>query len=98
MSALFPDTTPEAERVLLDLLRKASPWRKLELVAQLNATVRTLALSGLRHRHPNASPEELRRRLADMLLGPELAARVYGPLKAHRAEAHPPDRDKPHAL
>jgi len=80
-SQIFPDTSPDAERVLLDLLRKAPPWRKLELVGQLNETVRTLALSGLRLRHPQAGPEELRRRLAGMLLGEELATRVYGPLK-----------------
>jgi len=79
MSTLFPDTQPKAERVQIELLRRASPWRKLEMVGQMNQTVRTLALSGLRQRYPHATPEELRRRLADLLLGPMLAARVYGP-------------------
>ncbi len=78
MSVLFPDTRPEAERVLIDLLRKAPAWRKLEMVGQMNQAVRDLVLSGLRRRYPNASSEELRRRLADVMLGPELAARVYG--------------------
>jgi hypothetical protein len=77
---LFSDTRPEAEQVLIDLLRAAPAWRKLEMIDQLNRAVRILALSGLRQRHPQASSEELRRRLADLLLGPELAARVYGPL------------------
>ncbi len=81
MSTLFTDTRPEAEAVLLDLLRKAPPWRKLRMVAQMNRAVRTLALSGLRQRYPEASPEELRRRLADILLGPELAEKAYGPLE-----------------
>ena len=79
-SALFPDTRPEAEAVLIGLLRQAPPWRKLIMVGQLNQAVRTLALSGLRTRHPEATPQELRRRLADLLLGPDLAAQVYGPL------------------
>ena len=78
---LFPDTRPEAEAVLIKLLRQAPPWRKLHMVGQLNQTVRTLALSGLRARHPEAPPQELRRRLADLLLGPDLAAQVYGPLR-----------------
>ena len=86
MSVLFPDTTPEAERVLIDLLRQAPPWRKLEMVGQLNQAVRTLALSGLRQRHPQATQEELRRRLADLLLGPALAAQVYGPLESGEQE------------
>jgi hypothetical protein len=80
-NTLFPDTRPEAEAVLIDLLRQAPPWRKLHMVGQLNQTVRTLALSGLRQRHPKATPQELRRRLADLLLGPELATQVYGPLQ-----------------
>jgi len=79
---LFPDTRPDAEAVLIGLLRQAPPWRKLQMVGQLNHTVRTLALSGLRQRHPQATPQELRRRLADLLLGPDLAARAYGPLRA----------------
>lgn len=45
------------------------------MVGQLNWTVRTLALSGLRQRHTEATPQELRRRLADLLLGPSLAAK-----------------------
>jgi hypothetical protein len=89
MVALFPDTRPEAEAVLIGLLRQAPPWRKLHMVGQLNQTVRTLALSGLRQRHPEATPQELRRRLADLLLGPDLAAQVYGPPGEPRAQEAP---------
>ena len=80
MSALFPDTRPEAEAILIDLLRKAPTWRKLEMVGQLNEAVKTMMLIGLRERYPEDSPALLHRRMADLLLGPELAARVYGPL------------------
>ena len=77
---LFADTRPEAEAVLSGLLRQAPAWRKVHMVDQLNQAVRTLVLSGLRTRYPAATPQELRRRLADLLLGVDLAARVYGPL------------------
>jgi len=77
---LFADTRPEAEAVLIGLLRQAPAWRKVQMVDQLNQAVRLLALSGLRTRYPSATPQELRRRLADLLLGPDLAARTYGPL------------------
>lgn len=80
MSALFSDTHPTAEQVQIQLFRRAPAWRKLEMVGQMNQTVRTLALSGLRQRYPQAMPEALRRRLADLLLGSELATRVYGQL------------------
>jgi hypothetical protein len=61
------------------MMQQAPVWRRLEIVAQMNETVRLLVLSGLRQRHPHATPEELRRRMADILLGPELANRAYGP-------------------
>jgi len=80
MTRPYTDTDPCAERIQIELLRKASPARKLELLAQMNETVRALALSGLKQRHPQASEAELRRRLADLLLGAELAQRVYGAL------------------
>ena len=50
----------------------------MEMLAQLNASAHRLALSGLRMRHPQAGEAELRRRLADLLLGEELARKVYG--------------------
>jgi hypothetical protein len=53
--------------------------RKLELVAAMHQTGRVLALAGLRRRYPDDDAAQIRRRLADLLLGVELAARVYGP-------------------
>lgn len=74
------DTDPAAERVLIRLLRIAPAWRKIEMVAAMNDTVRLLILSGLRQRHPDAEPPELRRRMADIVLGAEMASQAYGPL------------------
>jgi hypothetical protein len=80
MRTLAEDTDPAAERVLIDLLRNASPTQKIRMMESANRAARALALTGLRERHPNDSPAQLRRRLADLLLGPELAAKAYGPL------------------
>ncbi len=74
------DTSPEAEAVQFRIWGEMPGWRKLELVGEMNKMVRELALSGLRERYPNAPEDELKRRLADLTLGPELAERVYGPL------------------
>jgi predicted component of type VI protein secretion system len=78
MSTLFTDTHPRMEALQVRLLRQSSPARKMEMLAQLNASARLLALSGLRSRHPQAGEAELRRRLAGILLGEELARKVYG--------------------
>ena len=82
MRTLAGDTHPEADRVLIELLRGASPSRKVAVVLSANRTARELALTGLRERHPGESPARLRRRLADLWLGPELAAKAYGRLSA----------------
>ena len=83
MRTLAEDTHPDAERVLIGLLRGAAPARKVAMLLDANRTARSLALTGLRERHPHDSPAQLRRRLADLWLGPELAARAYGPLLSH---------------
>lgn len=80
MSILFPDTRPEAEALPIRLLRQAPPWRKLEMVDQLHQSVKLMALTGLRQRYQHESEDQLRRRLAGLLLGDELARKVYGPL------------------
>jgi hypothetical protein len=81
MSTLSSDTSPEAEQVQIRIWRAMPAWRKLEMVAQMNATVRLLALTGLAQRYPKASTAELTRRLAGLWLGDELATRAYGVLE-----------------
>lgn len=84
-SPAISDTHPEAERLQIELMRKAPPWRKADMLGQMYQTMKQLALSGLRQRHPQASEPELRRRLADLLLGAELAEKVYGPMPSQEA-------------
>ena len=79
MTTLSPDTDPEIEKLQIDGLRQMPPWRKMALVSSMNRMVRCLALAGLRQRYPDDSPAQRRRRLADLILGPDLAARAYGP-------------------
>jgi hypothetical protein len=78
--SLAEDTAPDAEGVLIELLRRASPARKCRMIVSANLAGRALALAGLRERHPLDTPERRRRRLADLWFGPELAALAYGEL------------------
>ncbi len=79
MATLSLDTDPEIEELQIEGLRQMPPWRKVALVSDLNRAVRCLALAGLRQRYPEDSPTQRRRRLADLILGPELAALAFGP-------------------
>jgi hypothetical protein len=78
MSTLFSDTHPKMEALQIKLWRQASPTKKMNMLGQLNASARLLALTGLRSQYPNATEAELRRRLAGLILGEELACKVYG--------------------
>jgi hypothetical protein len=80
MRTLAEDTSPEAERVLIELWRQATPARKFALVLDTTRSMQEFMLAGLRQRYPHDSPGSLRRRFAHAWLGPDLANRVYGEL------------------
>ena len=81
MNAFYSDTRPEIEDLQIQLLRQVPPWQKLEMMTQLIAAARRLAWQGLQKRFPLASEVELRRRFADLVLGADLAQKVYGDLE-----------------
>lgn len=81
------DTDIQAERVLIGLLREAPEWRRIEIMCGMIETLRGLVFSGVRERYPNADEDEVRRRAADVLLGPELAEKAYGPLTPRQSAA-----------
>jgi hypothetical protein len=79
MATLSRDTSDEAEAVQIRLLRAMPVWRRIQIADDLTNICRELVVAELRSRFPHAGPEELRRRLATVWLGEELAVRAYGP-------------------
>lgn len=73
---MLSDTTSKMEGLQFSLLRDLPAWRKWAMVDDLNITLQGIALCGLKQRHPDASPETIRRLYAAMLLGDELARKV----------------------
>ena len=76
---MFSDTHPDVEKIHVMISRSMPSWRRFRLLNDLIVTGRKLAVAGLRERFPGASQRELHRRLATLLLGSELANKVYGP-------------------
>jgi hypothetical protein len=72
------DTTPEAERVLIELTRRAPVWKRAEQLSNLIHTRRILILADLRRRYPNAGADELHQRMAARLLPREDVIRIFG--------------------
>ena len=78
MKPLSMDTTPEAQQIQFELLRHVPVWKRLALTCELIQTTRKLMLVDLRRRFPQASEEELRRRLIARLLTRDEVIRAYG--------------------
>lgn len=67
------DTSPEAERVQIELLRKAGVARRIELTFSLTQSAIELSRQGMRRRYPHASEEELNLLFIELNYGKELA-------------------------
>ena len=78
MVRLTQDTSAEAEQFLVELWRKTTPARKFSITFDTTRALQEVILAGLRQRHPGETSDKLRRRFADVWLGPELARRAYG--------------------
>lgn len=83
--ALFEDTSPDAERVLIGLYRRMSPDRKAKQVEELTRGVQQLALSRLRAEDPAADDETLKLRLAALWVDRPLLLAAYGAERLTRA-------------
>jgi len=74
------DTSPEAWRVLIGLIRQLSAGERLQRAIELSEAVRLAGEDALRRAHPNASEREIFLLAARRRLGDDLYRRVYGPV------------------
>jgi len=77
MSILYSDTHPKIEKMQIEFIRRIPAWKKFSIIDGLNETVKTLAIAGIKQRNPQATPEQIHRMLAELMLGVELARKVY---------------------
>jgi hypothetical protein len=87
MKTQSPDTSPEAEQVLINIARRMPLWRKVQLAEQWGATLRNAMKANIRARHPQATAEELDRAFVERWLEPELA-RAFLHARAERRREH----------
>lgn len=84
MKTQSPDTSPEAERVQIELLRKTTLAQRFALVSSLSHTTRQLALRAVQRAHPEASEEEVHLLFIALCYGDELANRLRNSLDRRR--------------
>jgi hypothetical protein len=67
MTGLFSDTHPDMEALQILLWRQSNPTKKMAMLAQLNLSLRRVALAGLRQEFPGATEAQLLRKLAERM-------------------------------
>ena len=77
MKSYYSDTHPKIEALQIEFIRRMPSWKKIAIVNGLNETIKTFAVSGIKERYPNATPQEIHQMLAELMLGEELARKVY---------------------
>jgi len=71
------DTSPEAERILIEGFRAMSPREKMARVAAMNQAVTQLARARIRRQYGPISDCEMRLRLAALRLDRDTMIRVF---------------------
>ena len=82
MKTQSSDTSPEVERVQIELLRKAGKTRRLQLGLELSGEALEMAQRGIRRAHPELSELEAKLLFVEVTYGKDLADRV----RAHLAK------------
>ena len=72
------DTSAKAERVLIELTRKAPVWKRALHLSHLIQAQRQLLLAEIQRRYPQADAEELKKRLASRILPRSDVIRIFG--------------------
>jgi hypothetical protein len=78
------DTDPDVDRRQIELLRQASPARRIRLALSLSQSVIGLARRGLLRSLDRGSEEEASLRFVEVHYGSDLARRVRGYLAGRR--------------
>jgi hypothetical protein len=78
MKSLSPDTSPQIQRKHYELMRRLSPEEKLSMAFALTDATRQMVLSDLKHRFPQATEDEIRRRFIARVLPRPDVIRAYG--------------------
>jgi hypothetical protein len=71
------DTTPEAEKIQLDIFRRMEPERRLQAGLDLSRTCRELLREGVRLRHPEYDERQTQLAVIRLTLPADLFSAVY---------------------
>ncbi|MDX1964389.1 MAG: hypothetical protein SFX18_14655 [Pirellulales bacterium] len=87
---LLSDTSPEAERVQIELIRKKSPQERFELMARLTDEIIGIGKQAISRQYPHLSPQEVNYRFVSRNYGAEMARqfKIADEERAHERTKH----------
>jgi hypothetical protein len=71
------DTTPEAEKIQLNIFRRMGPERRLQAGLALSRTCRELLRAGVRRRHPDYDERQIQLAVIRLTLPEDLFSAAY---------------------
>ena len=79
------DTSPEMERVQIELIRKAIPAKLFGLVRSMSQTMIEASIRNIRKLHPDASQEEITLIFVELYYGKKVADLVRSQIEKRRS-------------
>jgi len=76
MDYISPDTTPDAHRRQIEILRKIPPEKRALIAFELSDNVRQNAIAGIRKLYPGFTETRIRRELLRRMVGDELFQKI----------------------
>ena len=77
-NTIVNDTSPEAQKILIEGYRNMTPRQKMRCITELNKMVQQLALARIQKQYGNIPEREKRFRLASLWLNRDTMIHVFG--------------------
>lgn len=76
MENMICDTSPEAERIQIELLRQAGPTKRFSIMCSLSETVNRMSMRAIQKANPDMSQIEVKLRFVALHYGSGLADKL----------------------
>jgi hypothetical protein len=76
MNLIPADTSPDAHRKQIEILRKLSPEQLALISLELSDNVRQIVIAGIKKQHPDFTDKQIRRELLRRMVGDELFQKI----------------------
>lgn len=77
ITAIPRDTSPEAFWVQVDIYRRMTPDKRMQLALEMNASMRAVMAAGVRQQHPHYSEAQVKLVVIRLTLGTDLFQQTY---------------------